>query len=837
MNTIRLDGKWQLHEEPLSRKGLSGMQNVIEKKDGWMTATVPGEVHLDLMRAGRMEEPLVSLNAKKSRWPEKRSWWYVKEFSVASAFLKHERQQLVFDGLDLYAQVFLNGELLGEAKNAFIPHTFDVRHRLKKGRNTVVVRLTVGDELVDRSLKTEGADVRSTLSPPFRPYLRKAQFSYGWDWVDCLPNIGIWRGVRLEGHSGIVLHDVRFVTKIAERKVSLDIEAVVHNVHPWSEREGKLLITIQPPNGRAIQREVHFNVQIGHSSVCCSIDIPNPQLWWPNGMGEQPLYAVTVQTMWSGAECDRREYNIGLRTVELDRSPLPKGTRFCIRVNGQDVFCKGGSWVPADAIMARVTQEKYQALVDEAKNANMNMLRIWGGGIYESPHFYEACDRAGILVWHDFMFACAQYPDRDPHFRTMVREEAEAAIMLLRHHPCIAIWCGDNEDVEFIPNRWNIGKDANDPTLDPAGIIIFGQVLPDVCRALDPERPYWPSTPCGGDKPQSEMSGDSHWWLWFDSNVERRIYHEIFEECKARFVSEYGVIAPCHPDSIKQYLKPHDLKIGSRAWNEHTNIFEKGTTAVAIKTHYADADNLSIEDYVLYGQMFQAVLYGHSIESMRFRKHDPNDDCQGALIWMYNDCWGEEGWTPIDYYLRRKASYYWIHNANAPLKAIVRNRGDQLVTRVVNDTLKPVKCKVHYGWMRFDGKDSRDFRDCKVRSKAITVPANGMIEIAAEKTPAKINRKDWFYTAYLSGPGIEHNPCVWLLAPYRQLNVPKAEIKVTVKGKEIELVSATYCHGVHIEDGGRALLSDNYFDLLPGVPRRVASVAQNLPKKMEFKAL
>jgi len=273
------------------------------------------------------------------------------------------------------------------------------------------------------------------------------------------------------------------------------------------------------------------------------------------------------------------------------------------------------------------------------------------------------------------------------------------------------------------------------------------------------------------------------------------------------------------------------VKIGSRAWNEHTNTFERGTTAVAIKKHYVDSDGISLEDYVLYGQMFQAVLYGHSIESMRFRKHDQNDDCQGALIWMYNDCWGETGWTPIDYYLRRKASYYWLRNANAHLKAIVRNQGDNLVTRVVNDTLKPVKCKVHYGWMRFDGTDA------KMSTKAITVPANGMLEIATEKVTAKMNPKDWLYTAYLSGPGIEHNPCIWLLAPYRQLNVPKADIKVTVKGKDIELVSKTYCHGVHIEDGGRALMSDNYFDLLPGVPRRITCTTEKLPKKLEFKQL
>jgi len=840
LNTLSLDGEWQVRETPLSRIGVAGLKSVTKASSGWMAARVPGEVHLDLVRAGRMEEPLIGLNAKKSRWPEKRSWWFVKTFRVSASIFQHERKELVFEGLDLYAQVFLNGELLGESKNAFVPQVFDTRHCLQKGVNTLVVRLTAGAELVPQSLAPKPAEKKKVYGGrqafPGISHLRKPQFTYGWDWVDALPNIGIWRGVRIEAHSGIVLHDACFDTQIRESAVSLDISTVVENLHPWEERLGEMELTIQPPSGSAIRHRMALRAQVGRSAVNCQLAIPNPQLWWPNGMGKQPLYHVTIQVFCAQKECDRREMDIGLRTVEIDRAAIVTGgSRFCIKVNGQDVFCKGGNWIPADAIIARVDKKKYETLVADAKNANLNMLRVWGGGVYEASEFYNACDRAGILVWQDFMFACAEYPDTDPEFRSMVRAETEAAIRRLRHHPCIALWCGNNENVWAFADWWNRGKRIGDKDLKIGGSILYNQVLPDVCRALDPGRPYWPGSPFGGTTPNSEKDGDCHWWGQgtMSQDINRRISHEIFDECKARFVSEYGVIGPCHLDSVKQYLKPDERHVDSRAWKEHTNTFENATIPAAIERHYSDLAGLRIADRILYGQLFQATMYGRSIEALRFRKNDPQDDCQGALIWMYNDCWGEIGWTPIDYYLRRKPSYYWIRNACTPVKAIVRRRGDALVTRVVNDTLKPYEAEVHYGWMRVDGTDAR------MQSKAVSICANSMLEVAGEKVPAKtmLDPREWIHAAYLTGKDIEISPSIWPLAPHRELATVEPDILITVRGNEMQLTSNTYCHGVHCEDRGGKVFSDNYFDLLPGVPKSIKCLAQKVPRKPCFYAV
>jgi beta-mannosidase len=575
-------------------------------------------------------------------------------------------------------------------------------------------------------------------------------------------------------------------------------------------------LSITPPTGKKITRNAGISGQAGRSSLSYLVRIPEPRLWWPNGMGKQPLYQVVVRIVFDGRVSDERKLHTGLRTVEIDRSGISSNnSRFCIRINGQDVFCRGGNWIPADAIMVRVSRRKYEQLIEKACKANFNILRVWGGGIYESSDFYDACDRAGILVWQDFMFACSEYPDATRDFRTAVRDEAENVVMSLRHHPCIVLF--GNKDL-------NIG-----------GSVIYNQILPDVCRLLDPKRPYWPGSPFGGDNPNSEKSGDCHWWGPFTMNedINQRITHEVFDECKARFVSEYGVIGPCHLSSVKKYLAKEELYIGSPAWKEHTNTYEKDTTPAGIKRHYADPENLSIEDYILYGQMFQATLYGQTIEALRFRKNDPINDCQGALIWMFNDCWGETGWTPVDYYLRHKPSFYWIRNANTPLRAIVRKRGNHLVTRAVNDTLKQVEPEIHYGWMRIDGSDS------KMRSETIRIHANRMVEIGRETIPGEkdLDPKEWIYTAYLNHEDTGPTPSVWLLVPYRELVMPDPEISVTIRGRNIRLLSKTYCHGVHFKDEGKGLFSDNYFDLMPGVPKSIQCLASKMPVSIQFHTL
>jgi len=833
MRDISLGGSWQVRQERLTLSGEAGLEQVRQARDGWIAAHVPGDIHLDLMRAGLMADPSVGVNAPADRWPENSSWWYRTSLVVGQDFLQLERQQLVFDGMDLYAQVFVNGKLVGESANAFVPVSFDVRRAIRAGSNDLVVRLTAGNELApDDTPPGQGRQPHTPVpgaipnpaqpGDPFghrnwfgRKWLRKPQASYGWDWQEALPNIGMWRDVRLEGRTYATLEDIRLDTLRRNGRVSLELEAVLENLHPWSERACSLELTIAPPDGGdRVERKYAVDAPPGRVPVRDLITVPNAKLWWPNGMGDQPLYEVTARVLdTEDRVCDDGRFLIGLRTVELDRRRLAEGSRFCVRVNGQDVFCKGANLCPHDMILARIPDTKHKALVAEAKNAHMTMFRINGVSVFEAPAFYEACDRAGILVYHDLPFTCATYPDHDERFRQVVRDETEAAIRLLRHHACIAMWSGGNECIWGLCDWYN--PDRSQP-MDLGGSRLYNQVLPDAYRLLDPRRPYWPSSPCGGANPGGELSGDCHWWsAYMGADVSRRVRHEVFDECRARFVSEWGFPAPCHLDSIREYLTPEEMEFGTPAWEAHTNQLAGDTLSEAIRMHYADPEGLSLPEFVEYGQMCQAFVHGHAMEALRFRKDDPVDDCQGALIWSYSDCWGETGWSLLDYYLRRKPGYYWVRRASSPVKVIVRRRGARLVTRLVNDTLHPVVATVQYGWWRLDGR-SRELRRREVR-----VRANGMMEIGSDVVPDAGEKapSEWLYGAVLrSDDGATIDQSVWTLAPYRQMAVAEPHIKVVrLPNGALEVSSPVFAHAVHTEDHGHEVISDNWFDLLPGV--------------------
>jgi beta-mannosidase len=822
--TLSLDGAWTITPMPLEAEGETGYKLFTETNAERLPAQVPGEVHLDLMRLGRMPDPDISDNAREHcRWPEEHSWWYRIEFTPPAGFLANLQQRIIFEGIDLYGQIFVNGKLAGTSKDAFARMDFDVKRLLHEGANELVVRVTSGTELLPKEGRGSGfRGVHSVRSFDQRRLLRKPAFSYGWDWCDPLPNIGLWRGVRLEGRTKVIIDHLRLDTVIHDKEVSLEGEVVIENLHPFSEFPCVLELRVDPPDGQPVIQRFDIDAMVGRTAVPCRVPIPNPQLWWPNGMGDQPMYRLTARILCGEEETDRKTQNIGLRTVELDRSRLPDGTRFCFKVNGKDVYCKGGNWAPADMIPARIDAARYQKLVAEAKNAHFTMFRVNGVGLYESDDFYDACDRAGILVWQDFTFSCFQYPDDNPEFMGLVRHEVESVVRRLRHHPSLALWSGNNECLLGMADWW--GCDASKPE-DIGGVRIYNEVLPDTCRFLDPARPYCPGSPCGGTNPNSETSGDCHWWYTFGNSgdVLRRVRPEVVDECRARFISEYGIIGPPNMASVREFLKPDEISFDSTPWKIHLNSMERGITAIGINYHYGDPKGISVPDFLLYGQMVQAIVQEGAMEAMRFRKDDPKADCEGSLVWSYNDCWGETGWAIIDHYVHRKASYYSVRRACAPVKVLVRAPDGRLTVRVVNDTLKSYAAVVHFGWVRLDGT-ARDLEE-----KNITIPADGMIEVTSLPLPSKSERdpKEWIYAAFLNGEGFPDDQATWLLAPHRDLALANPVISVKNDNGVLEVSSPVYCDGVHIEDGGQEVLADNYFDLLPGVPRHIKITVPN----------
>jgi beta-mannosidase len=830
--TVDLSGEWSVTALPIAAEGEAGYAMCLQGLGEHYPAQVPGEIHLDLMRLGRMEDPSLADNARaRCRWPEEHSWWYRKEFIVPDEFRANYRQQLILQGVDLYGQVFVNGTRAGMIKSAFVTTRLDVGRLLRDGLNVLVVRVTSGMELIPPSPppSPEGAAWVASFEPIYSlrtgdthewAYLRKPDYNaYGTDMSDPLPNIGITGRVYLEGRRLVVIDSVRLDTIIRGEAVSLEGEVILDNLHPYSELHAVLELQLEPPNGPAILERRELGVQVGRIAVPCLITVPNPELWWPNGMGEQPLYQLTARVLCGDAETDVHRQTIGLRTIELDRSPIADGSRFCFKVNGKDVFCKGGNWVPDDLIPARSYAKRCKKLIAEAKNAHLNMLRVNGFGYYESDAFYAACDEAGILVWQDFSFSDAKYPDQDAEFLGLIHQEVVDAIRRLRHHPSLVLWCGSSECT------WGMIKCDPRTTEVCGGVRIYNELLPDVCHELDPLRPYWPSSPFGGPEPNSSVSGDTHMILP-DKNVTEEYWQSFGDSCKSRFISEFGVLGPPNMASVRQYFGPGELTRESPIWAIHTNGFDKlrgkaSMIAEGIRYHYGDPENFSLAQFVLYGQMFQALLHGSFVEASRFRKNDSAADCQGVLVWSYNDIWGEIGWSLIDYYLRRKASYYWFRRASAPVKVLVRSRDGHLVTRVVNDMLKGYKATVRCGWVRLDGS-AQEWQE-----HSVTLPVNGMIEVARVPlaSPAERDPREWIYAATISGSGFPQDQALWLLVPHRDLVLSKPVISTEIRKGILEISSPVYCHGVHLEDEGHEVLVDNYFDLLPGIPYRVPITA------------
>jgi beta-mannosidase len=821
---ISLDGAWSVKPLPLEAGGITGYVQLKAEQEEGIAARVPGEIHLDLMRVGRMEDPDISDNARtRCRWPEEFSWWYRREFMVPAEFRAHLRQVLVFDGIDLFGQVFVNGVLVGSTNNAFASVEFDLREHLLEGVNELVVRVTSGMELPPKFVVPMPEEGFKALSPIYQVRAlealhgsqRKPRCAYGTDFCDPLPNVGIWRSVRLIGRSKVVIHHLRLDTVIRAGRVSLEGEIAVENLHPWSEISGVLELRLESPEGTYMLRQIPLDAQVGRSRVPCSWEIPEAQLWWPNGMGGQPLYRLSARVICRGEQTDDVVQVLGLRTVELDCSPLPQGRRFGIKINGQKVFCKGGNWLPTDLILARTDAARYKRLVSEAKTANFNMLRVNGDSVYEDDCFYEACDRAGILVWQDFNFSDTRYRDWDEELLELVRSEAEGLIRRIRHHASLALWCGNNECQYLIGKIWKA-----DPLRaeEIGGTQIYNEILPDLCRFYDPARPYWPGSPSGGTDLNSEIAGDFH-GLGDDPTLGLRFerWRELADESRARFVSESYAIGPPNLASIKQYLHPEELSLQSTGWMIHTNEAERGATAAGIRYHYGDPQGLSVQQFILYGQMYQALIDANVMEALRFRKNDPVDDCQGILVWSYNDTWGEVGWSIIDHYLRRKASYYWLKRAAEPVKVIVRSAGGYLVTRVINDTLNAHEATVSCGWMRVDGTA------VAMEEHVVSVASNGTVEVSrvAIPTPAERDPRLWLYAATLRGDSLSPDQAVWPLLPYRELAVTAPKITVQIKSNVLMVSSPVYCHAVHLDDQGAEVIADNYFDLLPNVPQRI----------------
>jgi beta-mannosidase len=683
----------------------------------WLPAEVPGNVHLDLVRAGVIEDPYRRLHERGCAWVDETDWVYQTTFQVEEL---PANPLLVFNGLDTIAEISLNGVHLASTDNMFIPHEISVGDRLQVGENRLEVifrsALRIGRQRQQDWMISHPND---TLRRPHwfvwgpRSFVRKAQYMYGWDWGPELVSCGIWREVVLLSVPVARLcgwrHTVHFrEDESAEIVVEAEIErAPGHEATPLN-----LTARLTGPfrYGEA-KRDLPgiTSVDLTSSSAAAegrgvlrqsvTLRVVSPVRWEPNsGVGAledrlPALYNLEL-ALWMGEEClDRIPAHIGLRTIRLLREPdAETGESFRFEVNGVPIFAKGANWIPADSFPGRLmaSASRLETMIAMAAETGFNMLRVWGGGLYESEEFYNLCDRYGILVWQDFPYSCAFYPDI-AEYAEASRREAEIAVRRIRNHPSLALWCGNNENHQLDHDQW---QGADNPAPRYLGERLYHAILPSVVSEHDPAMPYWPSSPYGGDNPNSQERGDRHNWdIWHGHGDWRR-----YVEDHSRFLSEFGFASSCSLRAWESCLDPQDLSPRSPAvrWHDKTR---KGyeTYLGYIAMHFPEPQ--SLEDLVYYSQLNQMEALKTGIEHWRRQR----DRCGGTLFWQFNDCWPVQSWSVIDWQLEPKAALYACRRFYAPLLVSLVLKGEEVQAHMTSDLQEPVQGEIALTVETFDG--------------------------------------------------------------------------------------------------------------------------------------
>lgn len=621
-----------------------------------LTGRVPGDVHKALLDNNLIDDPFFGANELDLLWIGENDWTWSRDFTVTPDLLREEKILLVCHGLDTLATITVNGRELGKTDNMFRRWEFDLADFLTEGTNTISISLASAVNYAWE--QNEKAEIPYFWRPqhtpcPF-PAIRKEQSNFGWDWGVKLVTCGIWRDIELQAVTCARLADVETRQEHQEDgSVSLLVKAELDRVSP-----GELTAAIRLCLDGDVKEERLLPVQAGSSDVDTALSIDQPHIWWPRNMGEQPLYDLEVILKDGDEELDRCHKRLGLRRLELDRHGDEWGESFRFVANGRAFFAKGANWIPVDAVLARATPEDYERLIRDAALANMNMLRVWGGGIYEPDLFYDLCDKYGICVWQDFMYACHRYPMDDGDFKANAAEEATQQIKRLRHHACLALFCGNNEmeqmsvGDEWEPRKmpWDVYKSFWDDTL--------GRLTRELC----PQIPYWPSSshsPRGDRKDHNNPTcGDAHLWdVWHGKKP-----FEWYRTTEHRFVSEFGFQSFPEPKTVYGYTKPEDRNITSYVMELHQRSGIGNTTIMQYMLDWYRLPT-SFESVIWASQILQGMAITYAVE--HWRRNMPRQ--MGSLYWQHNDYWPVASWASIDYHGRWKALHYMARRFYAPV--------------------------------------------------------------------------------------------------------------------------------------------------------------------------
>lgn len=776
-------------------------------------ATIPGTVHTDLFQYQLIPDPFFGANEKQLQWIENENWEYETHFTLSESELKNQNIDLEFEGLDTYATVYLNGKIVLEADNMFRKWSISAKSHLKSGTNHLKV---VFHSAVQKG-KEQASKLSYTLPEKERVFVRKAQYQFGWDWGPRFVTAGIWKKVQLKFWNSAKIENIKYSQiELNDKKAILEFTTEIYV---------SKVKTIQLKINEKIET---FNLKKGKNRIQMQYEITNPKFWWCNGLGDANLYPFTIEISQKNQFLDAKKLNIGLRTIELIQEKDQAGKSFYFKLNGKSVFMKGANMVPPDSFLPRVSDATYFSLVENAKKANMNMLRVWGGGVYFDDAFYEACDANGILVWQDFMFACSMYPG-DEKFVENVKQEVIDNVNRLQNHPSIAIWCGNNENDEGWHN-WGWQKQFNYSKADSTQIRndykkVFHEMIPQTLDSLLPKEKniYWSSSPSiGWGRKESLLQGDSHYWgVWWGKET-----FEIYEKKVGRFMSEYGFQGMPNLETLQKVMNKEDLNFTSEAFKNH----QKHPTGYETINEYMERDYIvpkNFEDYAYVSQLLQARGMKTAIEAHRRAK----SYCMGTLYWQFNDCWHVTSWSSLDYYGNWKAFHYQAKRSFENLLFSVKEEKDSYKIYIINDDLKPYSGELVV--------DLIDFKGTKLWSEK-------MIFIASEnsgKMHFEILKKDFLAfnlkqaVLSVSFPPLEQIYSRHYFFKPKDLQLVKPNIQIkNIDELTIEISSDVLAKDVFLSSENEVFFEDNYFDLLPNEKRiiKLSKAVKNIKVKSLF---
>jgi len=801
---INLNGAWQLGWSDGQRGGGPRLIGDQPEPGRFLEAQVPGEVHLDLLRCGLLAEPNEGLNCLAASWVEERAWYYRRTFS-APELRPGERAWLVFAGIDLAAKIYLNGLEIAHHTNSFYPCTVEVTGKLLPGENILAVEVEAGLYwAADRPGQGYGMAPDSAMNK--RNWLRKVQSSFGWDWSTRMLNVGITGNVTLE-----IASLARFERLVVLSSLSPDLKTGQATARVFVEGitskpiQGELIVEIEGEGG---PHQLTVEIQPGKNCIELPIPVDEPRLWWPIHHGAQELYLVKVQLRVGEEVIAMDSRRIGFRHVKVNQSPHPEGgSYFLFEINHKPIFVKGGNFVPADMLFSRLDRARYATLIDRAVEANFNMLRIWGGGLYESDGFYDICDERGILVWQEFIFACAKYPVFDEAFLADIKREATYQIRRLAHHPALIAWCGNNE-MEEGNFHWGYEKGVAHPDY-----AIFHMVLPVLLKQEDGTRYYQPSSPYtpNHESPRRDDMGDQHPWTVGFANTDFRDYRKMI----CRFPNEGGILGPTALPTVRACLPPGQGYPGSFAWQVHDNgiAFLGNFTYpdyMLMQWLGKSIDAMSVEDYVFWGGVVQGEGLTEYIRNFRRRMFSTSS----AIFWMYNDNWpATRSWTIVDYYLRRTPAFYPVRRAFQRLSVAIACEENRVKVFGINEGPEwegDLRC----GLFALAGGYPLEV------NRRVHLPSNTSTLLAdfPENEWEKLGVTTHAAFALLSHSGEVVARDRLFLPFFKELDWPKAEVKVTLEDGKAIFESDVFAWRICLDLDGEIALPDNFFDVFPGIP-------------------